>query len=363
MYKRVFIFCACCILAFVAKAQEAVTLTVSDINIMPGGRVRLAIDSDVALYEYCSFQFDVLLPEGLTMPFQMNPGEEEMQYGYYDEDEEKWVPAVSSGICKSTHVLEYSATQGGYRFVCYNSKFAVFKSGSTNVLTIVLDASEDIANGIYRIEVGGENVFIANETKHIIPSAVAGKAVVTGSEKEVSYQFEMTKAEWGTLILPFDADIPANLKAYSCSKIDEDNVILVPNKKLFANTPYVLNGTADTYSFVGVPSVKEQTTYSSGLLTGVCFPTPIVKGYVLQKIDGEVAFYRVDSTDPITIPAGRCYLEVESENAPAFRLHSTSDIDGVISEAPMQVFELSGNKVDHMDKGVYILGNKKVIVK
>lgn len=363
MKKRTLLMCFVSALAFVAKAQTEATLTVSDFTIAAGGRATVTIDSDVALSEYCSFQFDVLLPEGITMPYNMNPDEEEEQYGYYDEDNEEWVPAVTSGICKSSHVLTCSAIKGGYRFVCYHSKFTVFKSGSKNVLTLVLEASADVVNGVYSPTVGGTDVFIAGETSHIIPSAVAGTAIVTGGSQESAYRFTMSTAGWGTLMLPFDADVPAGLVAYGCAAVSEGAVVLAQSAKLLANTPYIMEGEAGEYDFRGVPTMT-QASYDSGVLTGVYADTEITEGYVLQRLNGEVAFYRVDASDPITVPACHCYLSASTESAAMVRLRGTTGIDGMESEERGSVYDMSGKKVyQPAEKGVYIRGNKKVIIK
>ena len=346
-----------------AKAQEEATLTVSDFTITAGGRATLTIDSDVALSDYCSFQFDVLLPEGITMPYGMNPDEEEEQYGYYDEDEEEWIPAVESGICKSSHILEYSVIKGGYRFVCYNSKFTVFKSGSKNVLTLQLVASADVVNGVYSPTIGGSDIFIANESEHIIPTVVAGTAIVTGGSQASIYLFTMSNAGWGTLMLPFDAVVPAGLMAYGCSLIEESTLALAPSSKLLANTPYVMEGEAGEYRFTGIPTMT-QAAYDSGLLTGVYANTVITEGYVLQRLNGEVAFYRVDESAPITVPAYHCYLNASRESSAMIRLRGETGINVEEATVEQDLYDLSGKKVRKPSKtGVYIKGKQKVIIK
>ena len=362
MNKKIWLCMFLCLVSQV-KVQAEATLTVSDFSIEAGGRATITIDSDVALNEYCSFQFDVLLPEGITMPYTMNPDEEEEQYGYYNEDEEEWIPAVESGICKSSHVLEYSAIKGGYRFVCYNSKFATFKTGSKNVLTLVLEASEEMVNGVYSIAVGGKDVFIANENSHIIPSSVSGTAIVTGSSQELSYQYSMSSAGWGTLMLPFDAEVPAGLTAYVCATISNGMLELVPSTTLIANTPYVMEGEYGKYNFAGIPTMMK-TSYNSGVLTGVYANTKISEGYVLQQLNGDVAFYRVDASDPITVPAFRCYLNTPTESVPMLRLRGeTTEIIDVNINMMKDLYNIQGEKIVVPERGVYIQGNRKIIIK
>ena len=85
---------------------------------------------------------------------------------------------------------------------------------------------------------------------------------------------------------------------------------------------------------------------------------------MLQRINGEVAFYRVDVSDPITVPAYHCYLNTPTESAAMVRLRGTTGIDGMEGEERGSVYDMSGKKVEQpTEKGVYIRDNKKVIIK
>ena len=347
------------------QAQTNVTLIVSDFTIAANGMATLTVESDVKLGEFCSFQFDMMLPEGVTMPYTYNPDEEEEQYGYYDEEEEEWVSAATCGVAKSSHTLSFSQISGGYRFICTSMSLAKFKTGNTNVLTLQLVASPELMNGVYTVTLGNKVMFGtgAVDDEGTIPNWTPGTMVMTGSTKTLDCQFTMSSAGWGTLMLPFDAEVPNGLIAYECASVKNGTTVLTASNKIQANTPYIMEGDAGEYNFTGVPTMSK-LNYEVGALTGVYADTEITEGYVLQRIDGKVAFYRVDEETPIIVPAYRCYLNVADANAQMVRLNDTTGLEVVMGDTEEQVYDLQGKKWSMpLDKGVYIKGNKKIIVK
>lgn len=348
-----------CLLASAAKAQETVTLKASGFEAAPGEKIVLTVESDVELSNYCSFQFDLLLPDGIVLPYNMNTDEEEEQFGYYNEQGE-WSAAVESKITKSSHVLACSAIEGGYRFVCYHPEFTTFKSSSKNVLTLHLEANENVVNGVYRISLGG-TMIIADKDSYIIPNTETEFAIIKDSERSATYEFVMSDAGWGTLILPFDADIPAGLTAYNCVDVKDETVILAESTTLYANTPYLLNGVSDTYSFTGIPNA-DRNEYSNGCMTGVHTDTSIAKGYVLQVNSGTAAFYKVEENTPLTVPAAHCFIAREC-NAPVLYISGTAGIEGITGNSKRdEIYRINGVRVESAEENnLYIINKKKII--
>ena len=208
-------------------------------------------------------------------------------------------------------------------------------------------------------------------------------------ETEVS--LNITEAGWATLILPFEAEVPENVKAYTCGAVGEvqDGVAtltLAEADKLEANTPYILQG-AGTYSFKGL-SVATEDSYTVGLLTGTLVDMLAKEGtYVLQNQDSGVGFYKVGSDSQSTQPeigAYRAYLNADAVaggNVQAFILKSidgdgtTTGIDSTVAEedATVNVYNLNGilvrqnvkmsEALDGLQKGIYIVNGTKKAVK
>ncbi len=188
--------------------------------------------------------------------------------------------------------------------------------------------------------------------------------------------WEMTEAGWGTLILPFDADVPDGLTAYSCAGLEEDNetLSLTEETTLASCTPYILKGAADTYSFTGAPE-NEKDKYQVGLLVGTLTDMSLDDGdfstagteYVLQDHEDEgLAFYPItDESEGVTLDAYHCYLNTGAVVS-ALRLPGMStgivavEGDVIANDA---IYDLSGRRVTKAVKGVYIQNGKKVLVK
>ena len=185
----------------------------------------------------------------------------------------------------------------------------------------------------------------------------------------------MTAAHAGTLILPFDAEIPADFDwvAYSDITLNGKSLVLgTSTTTLLANTPYYIEGEkVGTYVFKGTPiGNSDVTSYTStsGILTGVLVETEIAAGvgnYVLQNQEGKgVAFYNV-KTKAKTVPAYRCYITVSSDTqSNMYRIGGTTNIDEVTVDDNADVYDMLGRKViGPLEKGVYIKGNRKIYVK
>lgn len=171
-------------------------------------------------------------------------------------------------------------------------------------------------------------------------------------------------AQYGTFCAPYDVTIPSGVTASKVTGVDANGLLTLTDLSttIPANTPVVLFAESglETVELFGVAEAGMPT---AGLLTGVYEPTDITSGYVLQNLDDKVAFYQVSSTDPITVPANRCYLTTTSNvKALAFpdgTLTSISEIQAADEKAV--IYDLSGRRVSKATKGIYIINGKKVI--
>lgn len=120
---------------------------------------------------------------------------------------------------------------------------------------------------------------------------------------DITIPFKMTEANYGTLCLPFDAEVPAGLKAYECSTYDSDGVAkLTRSMTIKRNTPYIMRpviklgtGESNTYSFTGPDARGGIQTSSKGMLLGVLADNFVLQEehYILQNHSGKVGFYNV----------------------------------------------------------------------
>lgn len=190
------------------------------------------------------------------------------------------------------------------------------------------------------------------------------------------------KAEYGTLILPFDAAVPVGLEIYSVNNSTESNGknavldLVKVEGKIVANTPYIVKGAVNTYTFKGIPENVEDA-YTEGWLTGVMKETVAPKGgYVLQNQEGRLAFYLV-GTDDITVPAYHAYLSLPEESQVVAFVFNLSDVTGIngieASDAPVNVYNLNGvlvrknvkacDALKGLENGIYVVNGVKKAVK
>ncbi len=200
-------------------------------------------------------------------------------------------------------------------------------------------------------------------------------------------------ANYGTLILPFDADVPSGLKAYTAGTVSNNELPLIDANSISADTPYIIGGNTEaqtTYYFAGVPENTETSyTDNSSILTGTLpavqtsstgylytepTTTTVSEGnYVLQLQDEEVgpAFYVVEEGTGITCGSYHCYLNGDAVSGDVKSITFTfgddvaTRIDAVETEETGSevIYDLSGRRVAKAQKGVYIVNGKKMVIK
>lgn len=185
------------------------------------------------------------------------------------------------------------------------------------LFTIGLVADPTTLNGTYTVTLGDldfglitdEQGNMADITLTELPTF---QLTVTGGQDGLTVPYTLTSAGVGTLVLPFDAEVPAGLAVFTATDVVGGVVQLSEKTSIAAGTPLVVTGDAGTYTFRGVPTTTE-TAFVEGVLSGTTVPQVITTGYVLQTQNSQTGFYQVTSDDPITVPAYRCWLNYESE--------------------------------------------------
>ena len=130
--------------------------------------------------------------------------------------------------------------------------------------------------------------------------------------QKMVYEYTLSAAKWGTIIIPFSCAKPDGLKLYEALSLDENGEIVTNEVQRFeANTPYIVGGTPGQYKLEGYAG-KHGEKYTKGVLTGVYVLTnPPVGSFILQNHPDEagVAFYRVPENVKVWTDPNRCYIE------------------------------------------------------
>lgn len=264
----------------------------------------------------------------------------------------KWDPSIN-GI----YEYEPSTTGWGYgpEHDVYVSNYSEYTFGQYQVIDVML-----WYNDVY--------------TEKTSP-----RAKIIG-EKD-SYEYNLTAAGWGTIIIPFDCKKPEGLTVYDCSFVSESGMLMGEEVGCFkANTPYLVKGTpgiASNYTLEGY-AAKHEEVIDNGVMTGTyaeCFAP--VGSYVLQNQDAGVAFYQVGEGVNIKVKANRCYLNPQSNGIKSVKLPD-DNVNGVTNvnatdSMLVDVYSPAGVKVKHqvekgkalndLPAGLYIINNKKIIKK
>ena len=155
--------------------------------------------------------------------------------------------------------------------------------------------------------------------------------------------------------------------AFSTRKDREDT-------SLEAYKPYILQKTGEAVSYNILTTVKTDTeTHTDGYayLTGVLTSTTAPAGsYVLQNIGGKIGFYLVaegEGQQP-TVGANHCYLTVPAGGGIKEAFFFNEDdatgikaIDNAQQTAEGAIYNLAGQRMSKMQKGINIINGKKVL--
>ncbi len=175
---------------------------------------------------------------------------------------------------------------------------------------------------------------------------------------------------YATFIAPFQYDLPSGIRAFGVSGVETDEVTLTLNEyetSVPANTPVVLQAAGAVNAVVSGVSEAASQNYKVGLLTGVYGDTQITDGYVLQKQGEDVKFYAVDAENPKTVPANHAFLSLPVGLVKAFGFDTITtairNIDVAKAAKNGAIYNLQGQQLGGLQKGVNIVDGKKVFVK
>lgn len=181
--------------------------------------------------------------------------------------------------------------------------------------------------------------------------------------------YSITSAGWGTLILPYEQEIPAGMSVYSCSGITDSNELVLTEVtgKMKMCTPYIVSGNPAQFNFNGpdVPNLK--AVYTDGLLKGVLGDYTLQPSdYVMQKQGEKVAFFHVGNGAKNGTAAAKNRSILTLGNAEGavgtlfFPERSDDDatkIDAAVNtlSAAEGIYTVGGQRIDKLQKGLNIV--------
>ena len=173
----------------------------------------------------------------------------------------------------------------------------------------------------------------------------------------------VTAAGYATLFAPVALSIPEGVTAYTGTvngawlTLNEVMGGVIP-----ANTGVVLKAAANTYNFVVADNVEG---IDGNDLAGTAAKASCTAeaNYTLANGEDGVGFYLYQGT---TLAGFRAYLPKGDAAAPALRIRLAGEetgIEQIAGDAELVIYDLAGRRVEKMEKGIYIVNGKKVVIK
>ena len=187
-------------------------------------------------------------------------------------------------------------------------------------------------------------------------------------EEATSINVTVSSAGYATLYVPFAVTIPSGIKAYAVSGLSGNLLTLAEIETTIpAGTPVILEGGANTYTF----DITTGGSYEGdNKLEGTYLQKAADDGsYILQSQNNKVGFYQVDtSIAQPNVPANRAYLSVPASTpnpVKAFYFEDATDAIQNVFEGISngEIYNLAGQRISKLQKGVNIVNGKKVMVK
>ena len=193
-----------------------------------------------------------------------------------------------------------------------------------------------------------------------------------------AHVLNVTEVGYSTLMLGFDATIPAGVECYYATEAIDENGVLnltkIDTGILPANTAVVVKLAEDSeagdYKFTY--SATAGTVVEGNLLSGTLYTKniPATAAYVLSAPEGKVGLYKATLTDgAFQNNANKAYLVVDGADAAAsysfnFDWAGTTGIEGVVAEGAENgaIYDITGRRVKAITApGIYIVNGRKVV--
>lgn len=359
-----------------ADVETTDKVVISELSVEPGGK---SAYFDVSLQGsevyYTAYEIDLYLPEGLNVEYRNGNPRVSMRkpslYPYITTEEENEEGEFVE-VKQYTHMFDFAVNENNrLKAIALSTKNENFTSVSGALFRVYVQASPYLKPGNADIKVSAKLV-TADEVKHI-PAEYISTSVKVGSTSTLGLKVSSTN-QFGTCILPFDYVLPADglLKAYTCNNHTEDALLLTSvAEKMEAYTPYILhcpNGFSATISGeVDASKYPEGGVVKQGFLVGTLVQKELTAStsYVMQNQGNGPLFYRVGAT-PFVLSAGKCYAELP-EGSEARTIRFDDDATGIFETENEKLsgnqgtYDLSGRRVEKLEKGVYIVNGQKVV--
>ena len=264
----------------------------------------------------------------------------------------------------------------------------MFSDNAGEAGTYIFEETAELSE-IFKIHSTGSGINYVNDYDKLVfgndKSDKENLATFTLSQVE-SYHLTVSSAGMATLCLPFNVVLPPSMTAYdfaSTNVMEEGEGAYIcimqsiagGGNTLKAGTPVIVKAEPGDYDIkITMEGSGAKTSLPGSLLRGNFVKQELVQGtdvkkFILTNGDKGLGFYRMQ--DKGTIGANKCWMEwtTPEGQAEARSFHirfeqGETGIANVESQPTGQyIYNLAGQRLSVPQKGINIIGNKKVIIK
>ncbi|MCR5433690.1 MAG: hypothetical protein K6F20_04770 [Bacteroidaceae bacterium] len=378
------------------SAQADNTVVVNPVTVPQGGTASFDIElnNDVV---FTAFTMELTLPDGITYDSKV-PGSrfEDHGVGEGTKDGKKTFSALSGN---SKPIKGNSGTLITV-YVTADAGLAIGTELNAKLSALTFTTPDEVEYNLpdvnFTITIGDSRI-VFNENSATLPVYTAGE------KGNVRMNRTINANEWGTLVLPFTltkakaeaafgTDVRlAEFTGFETEYADDADVSpdairlnftefsMTAKKGITGGKPYLIKTTKNITGFeaddVTLFNAITDATATDAYDTGGKFTGTLVASKVPADglfISGEMFWYSIGATD---IKAFRCWFESgavlnkDTDFGVKMFIHQADDETG-IEEVQMsngsndgEIYDLAGRRVEKANNGIYIINNKKVLVK
>lgn len=379
MKKILLLFMMCALLPRTAGAQTPTddTFTVSDLEWSEEDDCYIFAVNLTGSMIYTAYNLTMTFPPGINVKYEYDEEGAKSCYVYLSEDKNFYPYTGSGSRIKFKHdVSGVLVNDYQMNVACIALEKTDFKATSGHLFDVLVDVDQTALASCFSpkpiVKLSAMNLTTSDAVKYV-PADFACRPFTTGIPTSRTLPVNVSAAnKVGTLILPFDTELPSGLKAYSCNAVNGDLLTLTEASSIETCKPYIIyaeNGYSGNLSGTAeLPDASNVTdVFTDGLLTGLLTSGVVNTGYILQNKGEGPIFYDAEGVN-FSLPAGRCYLTSSGSSVKtfSFAFDDATSIEIIKNEQLKMnndIFDLQGRRVSSPTRGIYIQGTRKVIIK
>ena len=204
----------------------------------------------------------------------------------------------------------------------------------------------------------------ADITEATVDGDLALNDVLVYGKTNTSYSRNVTAGNYGTICLPYTLASDANVQYYTLSNVQPDKVVFAPAANVAANEPALFKAKNATISSESTGYCLAKTAGTGAEFGGL----QLTGTYAPLNLASEAGYYVSDNKlykDGATVAPFRAYLAGTAHvNGLRIFIDGETGLEEITDQLSNDdIYNLQGVKLQKTQKGVNIVGGKKIFVK